>query len=368
MEKMEVGIIGKGAMGLALEKVLLINNEVAIYNSEEAPKLDPNKAPNIMILAIPSNAETEGGNANKFYIERFKDKQIILTSKGPETTRLYESLSDEEKKRVSVFSGPNLSDQMGETPSAAVLANTQLEFAEKVAEILSNKMLTVQPSESPLVVQVGGVLKNLLVFSLGQHWHEFIKSEKKINALVEAIMAGFSIIKENKVIKGDIMEFLRVSGIGDLLLCTDIFPIKEGGLDSRNFTAGRVMGDENFETDQDLSMVEGLKIFKELDKRTLVQFRTTKSVKFWKDLKNQELPENLIIDTDSSVYKELKLAWGNFLEEAQQKNWLSNTFAWKFCEILENSAKKYSVDLSKEEEIRKILSQFLYIVVSAKEL
>ena len=77
MEEMEIGIIGKGAMGLALEKAFSINNKTVTYDSKEALELDPNLAPHILILAIPSDAKVGEEMLSTFTLNTLKIKILF---------------------------------------------------------------------------------------------------------------------------------------------------------------------------------------------------------------------------------------------------------------------------------------------------
>ena len=134
---MKIGIIGKGAFGFSLKRAFSFSHEVEMYG-REAKDLNPKAVSNLLFLTIPSDAVINNQNAVKFYINHFYQSSIILTSKGFETFSLYNTLSSKEKERVFIFSGPNLSDQLGETPSAVILANNDIKKNRRFREI-SNK-------------------------------------------------------------------------------------------------------------------------------------------------------------------------------------------------------------------------------------
>lgn len=208
----------------------------------------------------------------------------------------------------------------------------------------------------------------MLVFYLGQHWHELDSPEKKVIAIMESIMAGASIIRKNKNINKNFEEFYGISGVGDLLLCTDLFPIKTDGLLSRNFLAGQAIarGATEEEMYEGFKTVESYNVVKMMQKEVIPELDTPELKKFLRDLKTLELKE-LELDLKSDIYKEMRSEWKSFKKEAKNNHYFSNTFAWKFCEIIENSARKYSLELTIIENSRFLLSHLLYIVLSTRK-
>lgn len=364
---MKIGIIGAGAFGLALRNVFEKNNEVEIYG-REAAQIPREKAPELLFLAIPSDAQICDENAVRFYINRFRDSTIILTSKGLESLHLYRSLSSEQKKRVLILSGPNLSDQLGRTPSAAILAGFDKEYTKEIAKFLTNENFRVYASTSPSVVQLGGIYKNLFVFYLGKNWSRISTIPEKIAVIMEVIMTEKALIKKNMNQNENLAEFYGASGIGDLLLCLDIFPIKKGGIQSRNFLAGQALAQGMSDSDlyAKFKTIESYELVKKIEKNIPDDLDCVQFCDFLQNLENSDFGYSYSIEKETATYQEMSAEWADFLQEAKEKEYLSNTFAWKFCRILIKSIKKFSRDLTDEKVIKESVEQLLFVVLREK--
>jgi glycerol-3-phosphate dehydrogenase len=247
--KPTVGIIGTGKFGLALRDAFqpLFGSKISKIAAWEGRENQPDWMPDILILAIPSSAKNGNRLAILDYIDQFPTAQVIVTSKGEKALQIFcKKIEIDDLERCFTLSGPNISDQITHTPTATVLAGYDFSEAEKLAETLDGDFLHVIPSGSPEIVQRGGMLKNFFVYELGKVWDLLGTPMAKFEATIFALRAGFESIDQFAPAEEDRAEFFGISGLGDLLLCLDIFP---GATGSRNFRAGKMKGANKSDTE-----------------------------------------------------------------------------------------------------------------------
>ncbi len=333
-EILKVEIIGfQGDFGSAIYQVLTEeskdkNFQVIGTDRPTAMESPERNTPEILFLAIPSWAKEDTLN----YIRKNPHSIIVLTSKGVETQDLYQQLTQEEKDRVLIFSGPNKAVQIKTgSPTASVIAGQNKAVAEIVHSHLNTPRLRLYASESPNVVQWSGILKNLIVLELGRFWDQ-VGLEIKIKLLSQALDAVFAVIKAKCPPRENPHEFWGIAGLGDILLCLEFFPGESG---SRNFKFGkRIASGENPDTvEADFKTVEGRKISESFWHNTVDFCEVSEMKTFQKtlqDLKdgnmvNQELPL-----TDPQVKLVFAGIFSYFLKICKTKNYQGNTQAWFF--------------------------------------
>jgi len=363
----KIGIIGTGWFGCALKTAWtpLIGKTISGIDIWKLPEDRPKNDPEILVLAIPSTAKNGDKLAILDYIESFPRASIVVTSKGRKALKIFQKhISPADKWRVFSLSGPNLADQIGHTPTATKIAGNSLQTAEFLAQTLSSNLLDVEASESIEIVQRGGMLKNFLVFELGKVWSSLSSPEEKVEAILLAIHAGFESVNIAAPGEEDRAEFLGISGLGDLLLCLDIFPHADG---SRNFRAGKALslGKNNEE--------ELLKEFKTLEGLLLSQkFHFGRRSRSFQgpqmDVFCDMIAQKKISSFHKSQFPELTglmhSVWKKFLAVAEKKHFQSNTHSWVACELLIEVAGANLVSLSRWESsepfIRSLLEALLF--------
>ncbi len=279
----------------------------------------------IIIVAIPSDAI----DTTLDFIQENPNSQIILTSKGILSQKLYTHLTEEEKQRVFIISGPNIASQI-DAPTATVLAGINEEETEKLQKRLNGQGLRVYASSSPEVIQLSGIVKNLIVFELGMVWDKLNKSEKSV-LLGKALDAGYSVIKSACPENENPEEYWGIAGMGDILLCLEFFKDSAG---SRNFREGRNLA--NGKSSQEKT-VEGESMHHDWHDEKLPQdFETEEMQDLRKILNNitNNTQENLSTKTNDLDFLKKVFAsiWNVFEGVSEIKTELhqSNTQAWLF--------------------------------------
>lgn len=137
------------------------------------------------------------------------------------------------RDRIAVASGPNLALEIArEQPTAAVVASTSLETAERVATLVSNGYFRTFVNTDVIGTEFGGVLKNLIAVAIGivdgVGYGENTKASIITRGLVEMTDFAVAYGAEAETLSG-------LAGLGDLIATS-------GSSLSRNNTAGRLLG------------------------------------------------------------------------------------------------------------------------------
>lgn len=373
MKLPRIGIIGSGWFGCALRNAWtpLIGETISGIDIWTDISERPKKDPEILVLAIPSAAKNGDKLAILDYIESFPSSSVIVTSKGRKALKIFQKhISPTDKWRVFSLSGPNLADQIGKTPTATKIAGNSLQMAEFLAQTLSSNTLDVEASESVEIVQRGGMMKNFLVFELGLLWEKLDTPEKKINAIMLGLHAGFESINKAAPGEEERSEFFGISGLGDILLCLGIFPEADG---SRNFRAGKLLssGKNREEVLREFQTLEGLSMSQKF--HSDIRSRSFSGVlmdQFRDMIEGGNIPLKNEDDV-SDITLLMDFLWEKFIASAQKQNFQSNTHAWVACEILSEVANANLVALSRWENaepfVRALLQTLLQKNISPKE-
>lgn len=362
--KKRVGIIGKGSFGSALERAFLalVPTQISDLAAWEGHKNRPDWTPDILVLAIPSVARNGDRLAILDYIEQFPQAQVIVTSKGEMALQIFrKKIENTDTKRCFSLSGPNIADEIGRSPAATVLAGTDFSATESLAQILDGTSLHVTPSSSLEVVQRGGMLKNFCVFELGKIWDVLGTPMARFEATISALKLAFASIDKWAPPAEDRAEFFGLSGLGDLLLCLDIFP---GAAGSRNFRAGKMIGAVSSisEVLQEFRTLEGLRLG--------TAFHTDDPPEFLRGMFAEEFldltlaPEKVSpqVSPEAAMLAEADALWEQYLGIAPSQNFLPNTHAWVACEIFALLAEQFEIDLSDFSASEKLLRAFLQAI------
>lgn len=245
----KAAIIGSGAWGTTLAKILAENNHnVAIWSHDEQIKDDINdrhenktllpkiKLPNSIVATTSLADACQGAEvvlivvASQYYQNTIKDLiqflpkkcLIVSASKGlqeKDNKRMSEVLSellpDEFKNNVLVLSGPNISSEIAQgLPAVTVISSLNNEAALRVQSFFNNTYFRVYTNSDVVGTEYGGILKNIIAIAAGivdgLGLGDNVKAALIVRGIVE--MSRFAIINGAK------QETLYgLAGIGDLV-------------------------------------------------------------------------------------------------------------------------------------------------------
>jgi glycerol-3-phosphate dehydrogenase (NAD(P)+) len=136
-------------------------------------------------------------------------------------------------ERIAVVSGPNLATEIArEQPTAAVVASSSLETAERVAMVAANRYFRTFVNTDVIGTEFGGVLKNLIAVAtgivVGVGYGDNTKASILTRGLAEMTAFAVAFGAQPETLAG-------LAGLGDLI-ATSESPL------SRNNRAGRLLG------------------------------------------------------------------------------------------------------------------------------
>lgn len=262
---MRVCVIGGGSWGVSLANVLNDNkNDVSIYfrdkdqiaHIEETgrsnkylkdftfPKEikltdsieDAIKGSKVIVLATPLQMIVEVLNSIKPYL---KGNEIIVNaSKGIHFERLQTAsliikdiLGDID---YVVLSGPSHAEEVSKRLNTTVVsASTNQKAAQKIQDLFMTDYFRVYVHKDVIGVEVAGALKNVIAIGAGV----LAGLKQGDNAKAALITRGlFEISKLGKALDCDILTFMGLAGMGDLIVTAN-------SIHSRNFRAGLLIGE-----------------------------------------------------------------------------------------------------------------------------
>jgi glycerol-3-phosphate dehydrogenase (NAD(P)+) len=137
------------------------------------------------------------------------------------------------EERIAVVSGPNLATEIArEQPTAAVVASSSLETAQRVAVVAANRYFGTFVNTDVIGTEFAGVLKNLIAVATGI----VIGVGYGDNTKASILTRGLAEMTDFAVAFGGQPETLSgLAGLGDLI-ATSESPL------SRNNRAGRLLG------------------------------------------------------------------------------------------------------------------------------
>lgn len=288
---MKVTILGTGAYGLALSKILVENkNEVVMWTTFEEEKkelleaktssklkgfkLDDNvvittdleksiENSKLIVIAIPTAFVTDVCKSLKKYIK--SNQHICIASKGIEQgTCLF--IHDLVKKQIKTkyigaISGPSFAvDLIKKVPVGLAVASKSKRTLNVIRDAFSNDHFKLYPTNDIIGIEVCGAVKNIIAIASGMIDGMGYPISTQALLITQSLHDIKSIIKG---LGGDKNTILSFAGFGDILLtCTSE--------KSRNYTFGKLLGSnsslEEIENYKNNKTVEGLYTLKSIHK------------------------------------------------------------------------------------------------------
>ena len=265
-EQPSVGVVGAGAWGTALAKLLVdkgVPTRIWARESEVVDSINTARENSVFLAGVrlPESLEADGNLAAVLgesavivnavptqhirAVYRDMDRAaagsevVVTVSKGIEVESLQlpvdilrDSMPSLADMGVVALSGPSFAREVAAGHPTAVVAAGPLEHAARVQSLFSNEVFRVYTTEDIVSVELGGALKNVMAIAAGicdglRFGH---------NTVTAVITRGLAEISRLGVaLGGNPQTFAGLSGMGDLVLtCT-------GGL-SRNRMVGQEIG------------------------------------------------------------------------------------------------------------------------------
>lgn len=260
---MKVSILGMGAFGIALTKILNKDIKISMWTNfedelkavelkRENPivlpevKIDKNvelttnlekcvKNSNIIFIAVPAIAVREVASKLQEYID--KDQVICILTKGIEkSTNMF--MVDVIKEcidtdNICVFAGPSFAIEVANRANIGmVIASEKEECRNKVLQVINKENACITQTSDVLGVEICSAAKNVfaIICAMLDGMNE---SDSTRAAVITNLINDFRLIMG--VIGGKETTVYSYAGIGDLLLtCTSP--------KSRNYTFGKFLG------------------------------------------------------------------------------------------------------------------------------
>jgi glycerol-3-phosphate dehydrogenase (NAD(P)+) len=268
INKTSVGVVGGGAWGTALAKLLADKGfglDLWVFESEVKEqikkdrenkiflpkvKLPENITPSndlgkvvskkdLVIVVVPSHCMRDVAGKMKEFIDA--ETIIVTASKGIEnkthltmTQILAEKIDFLPKENFAVLSGPSFAKEVAnKVPTVVAAASISREVAEYIQKIFSCSTFRVYVNDDPTGTQLGGAMKNVLAIAAG------ICDGMNMGLNSRAALITRGLTEMNRLgtkLGADPLTLAGLAGVGDLLLtCT--------GALSRNYTVGRQIGE-----------------------------------------------------------------------------------------------------------------------------
>lgn len=288
---MKVTILGTGAYGLALSKILVENkNEVVMWTISEKEKknlletktssklegfkLDDNvvitsdleksiENSKLIVIAIPTAFITDVCKNLKNYIK--SNQHICIASKGIEQGTclfIHDLIKRQIKtKYIGAISGPTFAvDLVKKVPVGLAVASMSKRTLNVIRDAFSNDHFKLHPTNDIIGIEVCGAIKNVIAIASGMIDGMGYPISTQALLITQSLHDIKSIIKG---LGGDKNTILSFAGFGDILLtCTSE--------KSRNYTFGKLIGSkaskEEIENYKNNITVEGLYTLKSVHK------------------------------------------------------------------------------------------------------
>lgn len=288
---MKITILGTGAYGLALSKVLIRNgNEVVMWTAfeEEKNELLENKKTiklprfilddktilttnleeavfnsKLIVIAIPTAFVTDVCKDLKKYIN--KNQHICIASKGIEQGTclfIHDMIKKQIKtKNIGAISGPSFAiDLVNEAPVGLALASKSKKTLNIIKKAFCNDKFKLYPTNDIIGIEVCGAVKNIIAIASGIIDGMGYPISTQAMLITESLHDIKNLIHALGGAKKTILSF---AGFGDILLtCTSE--------KSRNYTFGTLIGNgtsiDKIEHYKSTTTVEGIYTLKSIYK------------------------------------------------------------------------------------------------------
>jgi len=287
---MKVTVLGTGAYGLALSKILLENgHDVTVWTKikEEKEQLDSQKfSPKLPEFIIPMDLKVSTDlecavNGSKLIIiaipaqfvdsvaqelsEYYNDQFICIATKGIEQESCVFINEVVERyiktKKIAVISGPSFAvDIINDIPIGLSLGSMDWDTIHCIEEALENDHFKLRETKDIIGIEICGAVKNVLAIASGMIEGMGLPISTQAMFITEALNDVKSLISD---LNGDPKTILSFAGFGDILLtCTSS--------KSRNFSFGKLIGrgatKEEIENYKNNTTIEGLYTLKSIFK------------------------------------------------------------------------------------------------------
>ena len=288
---MKVTILGTGAYGLALSKILVENkNDVVMWTTFEVEKkelletkksskldgfkLDDNvvittdlkesiKDSNLIVIAIPTAFVTNVCKELKKYIK--PNQHICITSKGIEQDTclfIHDMIKKQIKtKNIGAISGPSFAvDLVKKVPVGLAVASKSKKTLNIIRDVFSNDHFKLYPTNDIIGIEVCGAVKNIIAIASGMIDGMGYPISTQALLITQSLHDIKVLIHSLGGSKNTILSF---AGFGYILLtCTSE--------KSRNYTLGKLIGSsaskEEIDKYKNEITVEGLYTLKSIYK------------------------------------------------------------------------------------------------------
>ena len=260
---MKVSILGMGAFGIALTKILNKDIKISMWTNfedelksvelkRENPivlpevKIDKKvelttniekcvKNSNIIFIAVPAIAVREVASKLKEYID--KEQIICILTKGIEksTNMFMVDVIKEciDKDNICVFAGPSFAIEVANRANIGmVIASEKEECRNRVLQVINKENACITQTSDVLGVEICSAVKNVFAI-ICEMLDGMNESDSTRAAVITNLINDFRLIMG--VLGGKETTIYSYAGIGDLLLtCTSP--------KSRNYTFGKFLG------------------------------------------------------------------------------------------------------------------------------
>jgi len=266
--KIRIGVVGGGAWGTALAKLLADKGFVLdhwVFEQEVKEQIEAKrenkiflpgillpekiiptndlelavKEKDLVLVVVPSHCMRDVAGKMKDFIS--PGTVVVTASKGIEnkthltmTQILSEKIDFLSKDNFVVLSGPSFAKEVAnKVPTVVAAASENRDTSEYVQKIFSCPTFRVYINDDPVGTQIGGAMKNVLAIAAG------ICDGMKMGLNPRAALITRGLTEMNRLGKkmgADPLTLSGLAGVGDLLLtCT--------GALSRNYTVGKQIGE-----------------------------------------------------------------------------------------------------------------------------
>ncbi len=255
---MKVGILGAGAYGTALGKVLKKNHHATYFYDPKKFKdrglRDVLEFAEVILLTVPAEAVSK--LVRKFPEEAFR-KPLVVATKGVMSIDIYEKFD-----RFEILSGPGFASEIidGKKIKLTVGAAYAPEMETISEKLFAGDQIRLDRTSDVTGVMLLGGLKNIYAIEAGRR-----KLENGSDEFKEYMQIALKEAQKFLLYNGGFLETVRLSaGVGDFVLTC-------GSEESRNYQFGRKL--RSFERGRNFrkplvpdTTTEGLFAAKEIEK------------------------------------------------------------------------------------------------------